>query len=99
MSSDKSKSSTQPQQTAPMSRRCLLRHSALVAGGVALTALSARRAQAQQKLSQADAEYQDSPNDGKTCADCTLFVAPSSCAVVEGDVSSSGWCKLYVAKA
>jgi hypothetical protein len=29
------------------------------------------------------------------CATCTLFAAPRSCKVVEGDISPNGWCKSY----
>jgi hypothetical protein len=47
------------------------------------------------KLSKQQAEYQDSPKGIQMCATCTLFVAPHSCKVVEGDVSPNGWCKSY----
>jgi hypothetical protein len=47
------------------------------------------------KMSKQQAEYQDSPKDIAMCATCTLFVAPHSCKVVEGDVSPNGWCRVY----
>jgi hypothetical protein len=47
------------------------------------------------KLSKQQAEYQDSPKGIQMCATCTLFVAPHSCKVVDGDVSPNGWCKSY----
>jgi hypothetical protein len=47
------------------------------------------------KLSKQQAEYQDNPKGIEMCATCTLFVAPRSCKVVEGDVSPNGWCKSY----
>jgi hypothetical protein len=50
---------------------------------------------ADEKLSKQQAEYQDSPKGIQMCATCTLFEAPHSCKVVEGDVSPSGWCKAY----
>ena len=50
---------------------------------------------ANEKLSKQQAEYQDSPKGIQMCATCTLFEAPHSCKVVEGDVSPSGWCKAY----
>jgi hypothetical protein len=40
--------------------------------------------------------YQDSPKDGKDCKGCKLFVAPSSCKTVSGNISPDGWCKLWV---
>jgi hypothetical protein len=50
---------------------------------------------AQQKMSQADAEYQDQPKNGLTCAACSLFRRPRSCEAVEGDISPNGWCKFF----
>jgi hypothetical protein len=50
---------------------------------------------AQQKMSQTDAEYQDRPKSGLTCAACTLFRPPRSCEVVQGDISPNGWCKFF----
>jgi hypothetical protein len=47
------------------------------------------------KLSKQQAEYQDSPKGIQMCATCTLFDAPHSCKIVDGDISPNGWCKLY----
>jgi len=52
-------------------------------------------ASAQQKMSQADAGYQDWPKNGLTCAACTLFRKPRSCEVVAGDISPEGWCRYF----
>jgi hypothetical protein len=62
---------------------------------LALVGLTCPRARAQQKMSKQEAEYQDSPKDIRMCATCTLFERPSSCKVVEGDVSPNGWCKAF----
>lgn len=51
-----------------------------------------RVADAADKMSKAEAEYQDTPNGILSCATCTLFDAPNSCKVVEGEVSPDGWC-------
>jgi len=67
--------------------------------GGAAAALSLRvraEAAAQDKMTKRQADYQDSPKDIRMCATCTLFVAPKSCKVVDGDVSTNGWCKLFV---
>jgi hypothetical protein len=56
-----------------------------------------RPANAQQKLSQHDAAYQNAPKDGHQCGGCTLFQPPKSCNVVEDDISAQGWCKLFEA--
>jgi hypothetical protein len=69
---------------------------ALAVFASALTRSTISRAQAQQKMSKQEAEYQDSPKDIRMCATCTLFEAPKSCKVVEGDVSPNGWCKAFV---
>ena len=76
-------------------RRRLLRGTLSVFAFV-LTRSTISRAQAQQKMSKQEAEYQDSPKDIRMCATCTLFEPPKSCKVVEGDVSPNGWCKAFV---
>ncbi|MDA8093462.1 MAG: high-potential iron-sulfur protein [Betaproteobacteria bacterium] len=79
----------------------MLRDVALAAGSTALAAavLSASANQARAaKMSQAAAGYQTAAHDGQSCANCALFQAPSSCSVVDGTVSPSGWCKLYAKK-
>jgi High potential iron-sulfur protein len=55
----------------------------------------ARTRAAGEKLSKQQAAYQDSPKGIQMCATCTLFEAPHSCKVVEGEVSPNGWCKAY----
>lgn len=52
------------------------------------------------KLSQAQAKYQNQPKGDQQCSNCMHFVAESStCKVVEGKVSPSGWCMLWAKKA
>ena len=53
------------------------------------------QAQAAEKMTPRQAEYQDTPRDIYSCAVCTLFEPPKSCKVVEGDVSKDGWCKAF----
>jgi hypothetical protein len=64
-------------------------------GVIGMCVAPARMCAAGEKLSKQQAEYQDSPKGIQMCATCTLFEAPHSCKVVEGDVSPSGWCKDY----
>lgn len=52
-------------------------------------------ARANDKMTRAQAEYQDAPNGIYSCAICSLFEAPSACKVVEGDVSKDGWCRAF----
>jgi hypothetical protein len=73
------------------SRRNVLQAAFLAAA----IAAAAPRVLAQQKMSPAEAEYQDRPKSGLACAACTLFRPPRSCQVVQGDISPSGWCKFF----
>jgi hypothetical protein len=66
---------------------------AAVSGAAA--GLAAPTALAQQKMPQAEAEYQDRPRNGLTCAACSLFRPPRSCEIVTGDISPDGWCKFF----
>ncbi len=83
-----------------ISRRRLLRGATLVAGGGALVGagLMASTAAAQAKVTQQLANYQAKPNGDARCDGCSQWQAPSSCKVVQGEISPSGWCTLFVAK-
>ena len=61
----------------------------------AAASVCARQARAQQKMSRAEAQYQDTPKGVQMCATCTLFLPPSACKSVEGEVAADGWCKLF----
>ena len=74
------------------SRRHMLR---AAVGGVSTALLLGSHARASDKMTKARAEYQDTPNGIYSCATCTLFDAPNSCKVVEGEVSKEGWCKAF----
>jgi hypothetical protein len=80
-----------------ISRRAMLRHATGGAGATALLA-AALPVRAQTKIAVATAGYQDSGQNGQTCAACTHFIAPSSCKLVEGTISPQGWCKLFAQK-
>jgi hypothetical protein len=73
-----------------ISRRKLI---GTLAGAAAATAIEG--ASAQPKMTKAQAEYQDTPKGILMCATCTLFIRPSSCKVVEGDVTPEGWCNAF----
>jgi hypothetical protein len=74
------------------SRRALLH-----AVGVGSAGLLFRmpRAEASEKMTRQQAQYQDTPNGIYSCGLCTLFERPSACKVVEGEVSKDGWCKAF----
>jgi hypothetical protein len=83
-----------PDQQFRISRR-----SALIAGATSFVAMIPNRASAGVKVSQSAVQYQASPKDGRDCDDCSNFVSPSGCKLVDGDVSPKGWCRLWVKKA
>ena len=69
-------------------------------GGFALLALTGHpREAAAAKAQREDVAYQDKPKGGKSCASCRQFsptaAGKGTCAVVEGEVSASGWCTAY----
>jgi len=53
--------------------------------------------QAAERLSKAEALYQDAPKNEQQCSECTKFQPPKACSAVAGDISPRGWCKLYEA--
>jgi hypothetical protein len=79
-----------------ISRRVALTGTALVLGAAAATVVS--QATAQEKLSQAHAKYQDTPKGDQHCDSCMLFQPPNACKVVQGEISLSGGCQLFVKK-
>jgi hypothetical protein len=74
-------------------RRRLIKGAVAGAAGLAAAAISPARAA--EKMTQREAEYQDTPRDIRMCATCSLFEAPRSCKIVEGDISPNGWCKAF----
>jgi hypothetical protein len=79
-----------------ISRRVALARTALALG--ATTAATVRRAAAQQKVSQALANYQGTPKGADHCEVCTNFQPPNACKFVQGEISPKGWCQLFSAK-
>ena len=89
--------------TSGSSRRAFVKTIGVVAAaatcGCAATAKAQDyKPQGQKKLTQAAARYQDRPKEYESCGSCPYFIFPNSCVVVDGEISASGWCKLYVKK-
>ena len=80
-----------------MDRRMLLKAAARGAAATPLLFL-ASKAQADNQLSQEQAQYRDQPNGNQMCSACANFIQPSGCKLVSGQVSPDGWCKLFQAK-
>ncbi len=88
-------------QFADFSRRSLFRKIGTSAAGAAIvgmTATAAHQAAAQSKTPQKAVGYQTMPKGAQQCDGCTLFQAPGSCKVVEGDIAPGGWCRLFIKK-
>jgi hypothetical protein len=85
-----------------LSRRSLLRDgtAAFTAGGAVILAAAffPSGTDAAAKVSQAAAGYQTSPKNGQKCENCKNFKPPSSCQLVDGEISPNGWCKFYAKK-
>jgi hypothetical protein len=83
-----------------LNSKCMNRRSVLIAaaGAAPLLAIGATATRAA-GLPQSAVSYQATPKDGKQCDQCNLFVAPKSCKSVAGEISPTGWCKLWVKKA
>jgi len=79
---------------SPASRRNFLIAMAGVAPLVTLGSMSAEA-----KMAQTNVGYQTEPKDGKECDQCNFFVAPNACKVVDGDITPTGYCKLWNKKA
>jgi hypothetical protein len=84
--------------SADLSRRHVLSGAAGLACACACLAASRARAEAP-KMKPTDVLYQPKPNAGKSCNQCANFQPPGGCAVVSGEISPSGWCSLFKAKA
>ena len=88
------------EKNAPISRRNVLRGATLIAGGAAIAAGSFAPAAAQSgKMTQQAAAYQDGPKNGQKCLDCSFYVQPQACKLVDGTISPVGWCKFFAKKA
>ena len=88
-----------------VSRRSFIGGAALLAGAAATPGLIVcQTALAQQKVPAASVKYQDKPNGNQQCSNCLQFVpgstptAMGTCKVVDGTVSPSGYCIIWVAK-
>ena len=77
-------------------RRNLPTRRSVIAAGLGLAALRARAAEnAPAKISPAEAQYQPMPKGLFSCGVCTFFIKPTSCKLVAGAISPTGWCRLF----
>jgi anaerobic selenocysteine-containing dehydrogenase len=81
-----------------VSRRDFLNMAAIGSGALVAVGLNDRASAAPKKFSQQQAHYQPVPKSGQRCQSCALWQSPTSCQVVDGQVSPAGWCILYQPK-
>jgi hypothetical protein len=87
-------------------RRDMLKRSSIILISVAAGSLECLpRTVFAGKAAKSDFHYQDHPNEGQRCADCTQFTpssqaqdAAGTCRIVEGTVSADGWCMAFTKK-
>jgi hypothetical protein len=88
---------TDETRQSSLTRRAALRTLASIAGAGAALELGITQAQAA-KMAQKAVSYQDTPNGDKRCDGCALFQPPDACKTVDGTISPSGYCKIWVKK-
>jgi hypothetical protein len=78
----------------------LTRRSVLISavGSTSLLAGTTRWAEAEFKAPQSAVHYQQTANEGHSCADCRHFMAPQACKLVDGAIAPTGWCRLWTKK-
>jgi hypothetical protein len=74
-------------------RRQVIRAALAAAGSVVAVSASA-----QDKIAQAQVQYQATPKDGSKCSTCVNFEPPAACKIVAGSISPNGWCIAYAPK-
>jgi hypothetical protein len=85
------------------SRRNMLFRGTAILGAIVLAPLASDSPPAKAgSMNKAMLHYQDSPKDGKMCADCSAYTPPASpdagtgtCKVVAGPVNPQGWCMAF----
>jgi hypothetical protein len=80
-------------------RRGVDRRTILIAALAATPVWGGAISRAATKVSQSAVHYQTAPKDGQDCVDCSHFLAPGACKLVDGHISPKGWCGLWVKKA
>jgi hypothetical protein len=81
------------------SRRVVLGTGLGVGVGAMAAIVAGRRAQAQEQITQATAQYQPMPKEGQRCDACLNWVAPNACKIVSGVIAPAGWCIVFAPKA
>lgn len=84
-------------QACPLSRRTILLRG--VAGTAAAAALLGPAPAANAaKMTKAVVAYQTTPKGDQQCSNCGQFAPPNACNFVDGEISPTAWCKIWVKK-
>ncbi len=91
------------EQHQDRTRRGVLKAGLTAVGGLAAAAGTAQAATygkrlAQDKIAQAQVQYQTMPKDGQECDKCVNWEAPNACKIVAGTISPQGWCIAFAPK-
>jgi hypothetical protein len=88
------------QRTQATPRRLLLRRLVLaaVAAAAAPGAAAAEEVKEGDKVTKAQAQYQDHPKGQQRCEICLQFMPPGQCRIVAGPISPKGWCQFFAAR-
>jgi len=81
-----------------LSRRALLASTSSLLGLAAWGFSNDAAAQAQEKVSQAEAKYQNMPKGQQRCEICLQFEPPHTCKIVQGQINPKGWCQYFAAR-
>ncbi len=85
-----------------LSRRSLLERAASIAVSawamIGLTFRARADVSEAEKISQADAKYQSTPNGQQRCEICLQFEPPDHCKIVRSPISATGWCQYFAAR-
>lgn len=81
-----------------ISRRVLLGRLGGAGGALLAMAMPRRTPAQQQKVSKAEAKYQERPKGPQRCEICVNFRPPDQCQFVEGPINKRGWCQFFAAK-
>jgi len=85
--------------TRRISRRRLLQACGMIVPAALVgPLLGTRPADAQQKATKQQVQYQETPKKGQDCEKCLQFTPPDGCKLVGGKINPKGWCLLFALK-
>ena len=83
----------------PVSRRALLEGALVLVGAAVVAPVRAEEALSEaEKITHADALYQQLPKGQQRCAICLQFEPPGHCQIVRSPIFPNGWCQYFAAR-